>query len=270
VDRARMAGDYEMTTTPTPQTLAKALLRELNDKMQSPRGDYYVGDMTDTDRSLHIVERHIVAALTEQARDRIPKVCQVCTVEEMVCPVCLGYVKEADAHPECHPAALCDGPEQAREIAEYQESRKRNEELVAGLRSELFRQQVATVTQHDLRTESEDRERVQAREIKALKEIAVLCDGYVLEIERLKEENERLLSEAGYHDAADVIRQLTAQRDEIQRATWEAATESLDRAATTPIPVSSVLAPTMEAIRDMIQQIADDFRARAAAPGGKK
>lgn len=48
--------------------------------------------------------------ITEQARDRIPKLCPICTVTEMVCPACQRYVTESAAHPECHPAALCDGP----------------------------------------------------------------------------------------------------------------------------------------------------------------
>ena len=45
--------------------LARALLRELDNAMKSPRGDYYQGDIANPHRALHIVERHVAAALQE-------------------------------------------------------------------------------------------------------------------------------------------------------------------------------------------------------------
>jgi hypothetical protein len=53
----------EMTTREEIAEIAKALLHELDDRMKSPRGDYYQGDVADPHLSLHIVERHIDALL---------------------------------------------------------------------------------------------------------------------------------------------------------------------------------------------------------------
>jgi hypothetical protein len=52
----------------TPEDRARALLRELNDAMKSPRGDYYQGDLHDPHRTLHIIERHIRADREEAIR----------------------------------------------------------------------------------------------------------------------------------------------------------------------------------------------------------
>ena len=76
-------------------------------------------------------ERTIVDAglvIAEQARDKIPKVCPVCTCTEMVCPACSGLENKA-----------LEVTEQAREIEDYNEARKRATDLVADLRGEIER-----------------------------------------------------------------------------------------------------------------------------------
>jgi hypothetical protein len=50
----------------TPEARARALLRELDTTMKSPRGDYYQGDVADPNRTLHIVERHLNAAIADE------------------------------------------------------------------------------------------------------------------------------------------------------------------------------------------------------------
>ena len=63
------------------RVLARALLRELDDAMKSPRGDYYQGDIADPHRALHIVERHVAAALQEPRGQQAgiwPSVCEGC------------------------------------------------------------------------------------------------------------------------------------------------------------------------------------------------
>jgi len=63
------------------RAMARALLRELDDAMKSPRGDYYQGDIADPHRALHIVERHVAAALQEPRGQQAgiwPSVCEGC------------------------------------------------------------------------------------------------------------------------------------------------------------------------------------------------
>lgn len=49
---------------------ARALLRELNDRMKSPRGDYYQGTVSDPHLSLHIVERHLADAVAQVIKEK--------------------------------------------------------------------------------------------------------------------------------------------------------------------------------------------------------
>jgi hypothetical protein len=185
-------------------------------------------------------------------------------------------MKERDAltaHADCHPAALCDGPEQARVHTRHlalcgeAQSKQYRERHDLEDRIERQVQEIARLNAErlaDIRTvrghERELRMGVELR-LEAARE---RCDAQEQEIERLR-------SEAGYHDAADVIKQLTEQVRTIEAATWEAAT--WEAAATLAAEMRSIPQGTTTSTRELWRnEMAGDleqiFRARAAAQQG--
>ena len=113
------------------RALARALLRELDDAMKSPRGDYYQGDIADPHRALHIVERHVAAALQEP-RDTLAAV--QASYEELA-----ALYAKADAEIGRLRRDLTNDAERKRSVLMALEESERERDKLAAALQELAR-----------------------------------------------------------------------------------------------------------------------------------